>query len=615
LLNSFIEFDIIYAPFEYAELHWRLQRLLEINGLREENEVNVQTLGNYERQLARLNDFLAYSLPAFAPYASDADEQIFKHIGMFLRQLSDGLGAENTVLLRFSAEQKELILEATRVEPEADKHKCVFQFDDPFLAPTAQNFEISHWSSAADATPTESATFLEELSAALSRDIHSLILVPILLEQRLYGIIAVINKVTATTFAPLDISFAQISVNFFAKELQRAQLFRSASKDGRVDDLASPFITHINNKLEFLHSILDSVMFGVIVLNHYNQIIYMNNAAERILERRFADLKDENFADIFGPDVLSENFFNHERDTRDVLRYEVELTMADGEPKLIGFASQVHKNFMNQPVGKVVTLRDISSFMLREKEMLRMDRLASLGVLISGIAHEIRNPLAGIKSVAQALDAFLSEKGFENSEYVDRIIRQVNRLNTLLQALFIYSRPDRPQTEKVDIRRVLEEVKPLLQKRLSDKKILYQEYLDANSKMIPADSNQLQQLLLNLILNAIEAMAEQGVLSISIEYLKPIPASMYNQMPYLQRRLLNEAMRIVVADTGVGITPEQQKEIFTPFFTTKDTGTGLGLPIVQQIVENHRGFVHVESKPGQGTRFIVLLPLVRNIDA
>jgi PAS domain-containing protein len=343
LLNSFIEFDIIYAPFEYAELHWRLQRLLEINGLREENEVNVQTLGNYERQLARLNDFLAYSLPAFAPYASDADEQIFKHIGMFLRQLSDGLGAENTVLLRFSAEQKELILEATRVEPEADKHKCVFQFDDPFLAPTAQNFEISHWSSAADATPTESATFLEELSAALSRDIHSLILVPILLEQRLYGIIAVINKVTATTFAPLDISFAQISVNFFAKELQRAQLFRSASKDGRVDDLASPFITHINNKLEFLHSILDSVMFGVIVLNHYNQIIYMNNAAERILERRFADLKDENFADIFGPDVLSENFFNHERDTRDVLRYEVELTMADGEPKLIGFASQVHK--------------------------------------------------------------------------------------------------------------------------------------------------------------------------------------------------------------------------------------------------------------------------------
>ena len=499
LYDAFDLADILYVPYEFGELVWRLGKLIKYRELNIKLSSFQDSLNTYDRQLQRLNDFLSQAIPAFAPYVLTPDEQINKRIGMFLRRLSDGLGAETAILLRFSSEDKELVLEATQVSPNADSQKAAFQFDDSFLAPTAQNFQIQLW----EKSDNKEETFILELEKALGTQIFSLILVPILLEQKLYGIFVVINKITGKYFSPLDRSFTQIAANFFAKELHNAEIFKNATADGSLNDLASPFVTHVNAKLEFLHSILDSVMFGVIILNHYNQIIYMNKASERIIEKKYSELKDENFANIFGPEVLSEGFFQQSEDMQGAKRFEVELNMPNGEPKIIGFSSQIHLNFMNQPIGRVITLRDISSFLLREKEMLRMDRLASLGVLVSGIAHEIRNPLAGIKSVAQALETKLKDEGHDKSEYVERIVRQVNRLNTLLQALFLYSRPERPTIEDVDIRSTLSDVKPLIEKTLSEKKILYQEYIDPNVESIPADPNLLQQMMLNLFLNSI----------------------------------------------------------------------------------------------------------------
>lgn len=611
IVDSFSFVDIIYSPFEFSELFWRLQKMLNYRGDSQDLLFYKESMKTYENQLQRMNDFLTTTVPAFAPYVVTPDEQIDKKISTFLRQLSEGLGAEVTLLLRFSQEEQELILEATPVGPEADRSKATFQFDDEFLAPTAQNFQIRLWKNEDE---EEENLFVTKLSKILGYNIDSLIMVPILLEQKLFGIFVVINKITGKYFSPLDESFTQIAANFFAKELHSAEIFKNAANNGNVDDIASPFIARVNAKLEFMHSILDSISFGVIILNHFNQIIYMNKAAERIIERSYKELKDENFANIFGDKVLSDSYIRREEDELKASRYEVELKMPNGEPKLIGFTSQIHKNFMNQPVGRVITLRDISTLLLREKEMLRMDRLATLGILVSGIAHEIRNPLAGIKSVAQALEAHLKEEGHDKSEYVERIIRQVNRLNTLLQALFVYSRPERPTIDDVDIVSVMDDVKPLIEKSLSQKNILYQEYIDQNNKTLPADPNLLQQMLLNLMLNAIDSMENGGVLSISIEKLDVLPHEIANQMSYLQRRMLSESLRIVVSDTGKGISENDLKNIYTPFFTTKDDGTGLGLPIVQQIVENHRGFINVESECPGGTRFSIYLPLSRIIE-
>ena len=115
--------------------------------------------------------------------------------------------------------------------------------------------------------------------------------------------------------------------------------------------------------------------------------------------------------------------------------------------------------------------------------------------------------------------------------------------------------------------------------------------------------------MLNLFLNAIDSMDNEGVLSISVEKLDSMPANIVNKLSSLQRRFLSEAIKIVVSDSGEGIPKESMKDIFTPFFTTKNSGTGLGLPIVHQIVDNHRGFIDVDSDAGKGTRFSIYLPL------
>ena len=142
LYEAFEYADILYSPFELGELIWRLEKLKKFRDLNTKLSSFQDSLNTYDRQLQRLNDFLSQAIPAFAPYVVTPDEQIKKRIGMFLRRLSDGLGAETAILLRFSPEDKELVLEATQVGPNADSQKAAFQFDDSFLAPTAQNFQI-----------------------------------------------------------------------------------------------------------------------------------------------------------------------------------------------------------------------------------------------------------------------------------------------------------------------------------------------------------------------------------------------------------------------------------------------------------------------------------------
>ena len=606
IIDSFDFYDILYMPFNYGELHWRLEKLFRIRDLEIKLYSYEESINFYDRQLKQLNDLFTQMIPSFAPYAVTADEHIQKKIGLFLRKLSDGVGAETTILLHFSPEEKELVLEATH----AMEDKLNFQFDDPLLAETAQNFQIQLLE---NTTQIEDNNFIKDLSKTIGSRIFSLILVPIVLESKLYGIFVVINKLRGKFFTTLDKSFAQIAANYFSKELHNVEVFKNATSGGNIADLASPFISHVNAKMEFMHSILDSVLFGVIVLNHYNQIIYMNKASERILERTYKEQKDLNFSTLFGEDLLSDSFFNQEEDESGVSRFEAEVKMKSGRNKFIGFSSQLHRNFLNQPIGRIITLRDISMFLVKEKEIMRMDKLASLGIMVSGIAHEIRNPLAGINAVAQALEAELKEEGNDKSEYVERIIRQVNRLNNLLQALFVYSRPERPDIEKIDLKMALEEVKPLVEKVMIDKKILYQEYIDQGSLLIPADPELIQQMFLNLMLNAVEAMSEQGVLTVSMENIPTVSTSVINKMTYIQRQFLDEAVRITVADSGEGVSEEELENIFTPFFTTKNAGTGLGLAIVQQIVDTHRGYIEVESEMGKGTRFIVYLPIKREI--
>ena len=242
-----------------------------------------------------------------------------------------------------------------------------------------------------------------------------------------------------------------------------------------------------------------------------------------------------------------------------------------------------------------------------QSEIIRMDRMASLGVLASGIAHEIRNPLAGIKAMAQTLEEEL--EGDETKiEYSQRIVRQVNRLDKLLKSFFSYAKPQRPNPIKCHIPDIVSEVLPLFERRIKEKNIQVKEVYSPSLKKIFVDSHQIQQVFFNLIINAIHAMENGGILTIKArlpEETHPI-IDRRQRIPKLFSNIYDE---ITISDTGCGMDQAVLKNMYNPFYTTKPTGTGLGLSIVYQIIREHGGQITVDSEIDKGTEFKILLPV------
>jgi signal transduction histidine kinase len=240
------------------------------------------------------------------------------------------------------------------------------------------------------------------------------------------------------------------------------------------------------------------------------------------------------------------------------------------------------------------------------ERMKERDRLAALGQMAAGLAHEIRNPLGSIKGAAQFLQPTIKTAGSPTSasagvgdkeEFLNIIVEEVNRLNKIVSQFLDYARPYRGDQEPLEITDVL---KKTLQ-RLAKEEASHFEIVTAFADRLPpvrADAEQLLQVFLNLSLNALQAMPEGGRLVISTSLRRAT-----------RRGAAAAFLEVRFRDSGVGIPPGDLKNLFIPFFTTKDKGTGLGLPISQRIIENHGGTIEVRSQPGEGATFTVLLPV------
>jgi len=224
----------------------------------------------------------------------------------------------------------------------------------------------------------------------------------------------------------------------------------------------------------------------------------------------------------------------------------------------------------------------------------RADRLASLGTLTAGLAHEIRNPLVAIKTFIQLLPERLEDEEFRN-KFLNIASGEVDRIALLINELLDFARPSEPKFELEDINSILDGMILLISTEAKKKNIHIEKIYDQNLPLINIDREQMKQVFLNILLNAIEATPNEGKITVkSRSFTKP------NGDIYIQ---------IEFKDTGHGIPKEYLEEIFNPFFTTKTTGSGLGLSICNQIVQEHRGYIHVESKLHKGTSFFVNLPL------
>ena len=355
----------------------------------------------------------------------------------------------------------------------------------------------------------------------------------------------------------------------------------------------------------FNESIIKSMEAGLLTTDLVGHVTYLNAGAERILGWKLKRIVGKQIRDVLNAEEA--NFLLSNPPPPGSLPYsrEMELTVKSGQRIVIGFTTTDRIDDSNQKVGTIVSFRDITQLKQMQSEVIRMDRLASLGVLASGIAHEIKNPLAGIKTMAQACEEEFTGED-PRREYLTRIIRQVNRLDDLLKTFFAYARPKPPDRQSHMLNDILREVSHLLTKRLKESQISYEELFCSNLRKVMVDSQQIQQVLLNLILNSVEAMPGGGVLTIKAENVETGKAS--------SKKVKNAAsetmhfVRVEITDTGKGIDSEKREKIFDPFFTTKPNGLGLGLSIVYRIVKEHQGEIRVSSTQGQGTTFLLTLP-------
>jgi signal transduction histidine kinase len=259
-------------------------------------------------------------------------------------------------------------------------------------------------------------------------------------------------------------------------------------------------------------------------------------------------------------------------------------------------------------VGTIISFKDISQIKSMQTEMIRMDRLASLGVLAAGIAHEIKNPLAGIKTMAQSLEEDYNADD-PRCEYLTRIIRQVNRLDNMLKTLFIYAKPKPPLRKQYRLQDVVHEIEDLLKQKLADKGIVFEQSYDQDLPKILVDGNQIQQVFINLMLNAIDAVNMKGKIDLSARTLRTrLRAVDRRGVDFPRRHKEAFFVETQLHDTGIGISQQHLKKIFDPFFTTKPQGTGLGLSMVYRIMAANGGEIRAKSTPGKGTTFTLLLP-------
>lgn len=234
------------------------------------------------------------------------------------------------------------------------------------------------------------------------------------------------------------------------------------------------------------------------------------------------------------------------------------------------------------------------------ERMRERDRLAALGEMAAGLAHEIRNPLGAIKGAAQFLDpAKLDE---EDAEILQVIVEEVDRLNGVVTQFLDYARPVKPEVVPVDVNEVVERTVRLLHVNLGEG-VELDVQLDPHRPMAMSDAEQLKQVLMNLVQNAVQAMPQGGRIAIATASAQDDPAGFH-----LSGRV-TDFVEVRVRDSGPGLPDEHREHIFVPFFTTKKRGTGLGLAISQRIIRSHGGRISAQSRPGEGTEFLIRLPV------
>ncbi len=443
--------------------------------------------------------------------------------------------------------------------------------------------------------PDENITFIKSF---LNIDIKEIGIYPVKLQSKIRHLLILLTDKTKF-FSDEDLNFLRAIAGIIESACKFLPMDPKKIKEPD-QNLLSP------DSSRFLDLVINQLNFGIMVIDKQLQIKYINKSAANLLHIDLMSSQNNKLDKIIGKNNTRKILENRRKSEGTYERPEIEVAAANGENILIGFTTTEFKTEDLESESFILSLKDITYSKELQEEMSRMDRLASLGVMASGIAHEIRNPLAGIKAIAQTFEEELTETDPKN-EYVRRIIKQVNRLDDMLKTLFSYAKPQKPNRQFYHIEEILQEVLSLLKQKLYKHNIKLSQSYASNLPPLYIDNGQIQQVLFNLILNSLEAIDKEGEIEISIEPVST-DSEKFSRKPFYKKITDNPYIQINITDTGCGIPQENMQQIFNPFFTTKNFGTGLGLSIVYQIVQENNGIIYFESEEEKGTACYLFLP-------
>ncbi len=341
-------------------------------------------------------------------------------------------------------------------------------------------------------------------------------------------------------------------------------------------------------KLESFHKqVVDNIPSGILTSDMLGRLSLINDTACTILGVRREEVTGKPVEKVLGGMELSDS-----RTEFGLPRSEIFFRRADGAEIFLGFTASPMKDGDGKVIGRVVIFQDLTPVKLMEERIRIADRLAGVGELAAGLAHEIRNPLASIAGSSQMLRE-TPELQEDARMLLDIIERESTRLNGLITDFLAYTGPSLRNVGPVNMADLIGEVVDAVRAGEAREKGVEVEKPPLKNLFVDGDAEQLMQVLWNLVRNAVQATPPGGYVRLDL----------FSQLRHAERFAVT-----TVSDTGKGIDPAFTAKIFNPFFTTKEGGTGLGLAISQRIVQFHKGFIEVRSQPGHGSIFSVYLP-------
>jgi signal transduction histidine kinase len=347
----------------------------------------------------------------------------------------------------------------------------------------------------------------------------------------------------------------------------------------------------------FLDTILERLPCGVVALSRAGEVILCNPVASRILEHPRSVCGPSAVAGEGpgGVPVLRDQIAASV--TRDGIPSEVEIPhISAGQLRVLATSGTPLNSASGESIGTLHIIRDITEVKALQEQSKRGEKLSAMGEMAVELAHEIRNPLGSIELFASLLEKQMPG-GSDAARWAENIRIGSRSLNNIVSNMLHFANPLTPTFDEVEVEAVLEEILTFTDPIMRQRDVTVRTELSSKRRTIRGDCELIKQMILNMILNSMQAMPSRGVLKVSTRDTDRLPGG-----------AACDGIEFRLQDTGVGIAPENLGRIFDPFFTTNRNGTGLGLSVVHQIVERHSGFIHVESELNKGTTFTIILP-------